>query len=91
MAARMVTAAQEEISMTDKTQVKRLAGKLADDGSWLVLTESTGQQGVGYTHKCGAEIKVKMVPATVYDGVFPLSGGGEVETHKIPCCPNCEE
>ena len=74
-----------------EARVKRRAGSLAGDGSWLVLTESTHQEGVGYAHKCGVEIRGKSVAFTVRDGIFALSGSGKVRTAQVPYCPNCEQ
>ncbi len=60
---------------------KRLAGQIVDDVKnlghkiWLVLSESSGKEGVGFKHKCGAEIKGKLVTSSVWDGLFPCSGG----------------
>jgi len=77
--------------MANEAKIKRPAGQLAKDGRWLVLAESTGKQGVGFTHECGTQISGKSVTSTVRDGFLPLSGGGDVETKQIPYCPNCEQ
>ena len=61
--------------MAEVTKTKRQGGQVKD-GKWLVLTESTGKEGVGYTHSCGAEIQGKRVTHPVWDGPFPLSGSG---------------
>ncbi len=75
---------------------KRQAGQIIDDVKregkkiWLVLSESTGEEGVGFKHKCGAEIQGKRVTHPIWDGPFPLSGSGRVHTETIPFCPQCE-
>ena len=74
------------------TQQKRSSGSVVFDGGekWRVLTESSGEGGKGFTHNCGTEILGKDVLCTVRDGLFPLSGGGEVRKVTVPYCPNCE-
>lgn len=67
----------------------RASGQLKD-GKWLVLTESQGKEGKGYTHACGESIMGKVQYVSIHDGPFPLSGFGEVRTRTIPYCPKCE-
>lgn len=50
--------------------------------------ERRGQQWLCKT--CGSEIKAVIRYAPVWDGPFPCSGSGEVETHQEPYCPTCE-
>lgn len=40
---------------------------------------------------CGATIMAILVRHPVWDGPFPCSGLGRVETVPAPYCPNCEE
>jgi len=58
---------------------------------FTVLDESGYTEGKGWKHKCGAELMGKTAYLTIRDGLFPLSGNGDVETVEIPYCPNCEE
>jgi hypothetical protein len=76
--------------MAEATGIKRQGGQIKD-GKWLVLTESTGKEGVGYTHSCGTKIQGKRVSHPIWDGPFPLSGSGQVHTEIVPFCPKCEE
>ncbi len=75
---------------------KRQSGQIIDDVKkkghkiWLVLAESKGKEGVGFKHKCGAEIQGKRVTHPIHDGPFPLSGFGRVHTETIPFCSECE-
>jgi hypothetical protein len=69
---------------------KRQPGILDNNNNWLVLTESTRQKDGTWVHKCGSPIDQKVLHQTVYDGLFLLSGSGEVRTMHIPYCPNCE-
>lgn len=69
---------------------KRYPGELTDKRLWLVLTESKGKEGVGFTHICGTVIEGVTVYLTVRDGLFPLSGSGDVKREVVPYCPNCE-
>lgn len=74
-------------------QEKRQGGAIIkEDGKriWLVLSESTGKEGVGYKHKCGTEITGVSVYHPIWDGPFPMSGGGEVHVEIVPFCPKCE-
>ncbi len=77
-------------------QTKRQSAQIVADKKkvghkiWLVLSESTGKEGVGFKHKCGAEIQGKQVSHSIHDGPFPLSGSGQVRTETVPFCPNCE-
>lgn len=69
---------------------KRQSGQIKD-GKWLVLLESTGKEGVGYTHSCGEEIKGFIVAHPIHDGPFPLSGSGRCSYQTVPYCPKCEQ
>ena len=75
---------------------KRPSGQIIDDEKkkghkiWLVLSESTGKEGVGFKHKCGTEIQGARVAHPIHDGPFPLSGSGRCHYETVPFCPNCE-
>lgn len=72
---------------------KRAAGQVIEkDGEeiWLVLSESTGKEGVGFKHKCGAEIQGATVYHPIWDGPFAMSGSGRVHKETVPFCPECE-
>lgn len=72
---------------------KRRSGQITEvDGKviWLVLFESTGKEGVGYKHKCGAEIQGVRVAHPIHDGPFPLSGSGRCHYETVPFCLKCE-
>ncbi len=74
----------------------RQSGQVIDDVKkkghkiWLVLSESTGKEGVGFKHKCGTEIQGKQVSHSIHDGPFALSGSGRVRTETVPFCLKCE-
>lgn len=68
---------------------KRKSGQV-ENGKWLVLTESKGKSGVGFTHKCGEPILGVRVAHPVWDGPFKCSGGGECRYETVPYCPKCE-
>ncbi len=78
------------------TEEKRQAGQIIDDKKkpghkiWLVLSESKGKEGVGYTHKCGTQIDGARVAHPIHDGPFPLSGRGQCHYETVPFCPKCE-
>ena len=76
------------------SEVKRRGGGqiTEKDGKkiWLVLTESTGKEGVGYKHNCGEEIQGARVAHPIWDGPFACSGSGRVHTEIVPYCPKCE-
>jgi len=76
--------------MAEKTK-RREGGKVTLDGIWLVLTESTGQEGVGFTHSCGTTILAAQVAHPILDGPFPGSGSGKCDYDEMPYCPKCEE
>ncbi|MFA5124247.1 MAG: hypothetical protein WC473_00250 [Patescibacteria group bacterium] len=76
--------------MAENIGIKRKSGQVKD-GKWLVLTESTGEPGVGFRHSCGAEIMAQQVARPIWDGPFPLSGSGRCSYEKVPYCPQCEE
>ena len=76
--------------MAEAVKTKRSSGQIKD-GEWLVLTESTGNCDVGYTHNCGAKILGKTVAHPIWDGPFPCSGSGKCEYESVPYCPVCEE
>ena len=75
---------------------KRPSGQVIDDKKkpghkiWLVLSESTGKEGVGFKHKCGTEIQGKQQTRPIWDGPFAMSGSGRVHTETVPFCPECE-
>jgi hypothetical protein len=68
----------------------RHAGSVSKDGYWIVAEESK-RVGDGYLHSCGTYLLGEYVYLTVIDGVFPLSGSGEVRTECVPYCPSCEK
>ncbi len=78
------------------TEEKRQAGQIIDDKKqkghkiWLVLSESTGKERVGFKHKCGTAIQGKLVTHPIHDGPFALSGSGQVRSETVPFCPDCE-
>jgi hypothetical protein len=55
-----------------------------------VLEEST-VQGEEWVHKCGTVLLGARVHHTIRDGLFPLSGGGDVSIEIVPYCPECQE
>jgi len=72
---------------------KRQGGAIIDVGGkkkWLVLTESTGKEGVGFKHKCGTEIAGATIAHPIWDGPFACSGGGHCQYETVPYCPKCE-
>ncbi len=75
---------------------KRQAGQIIDDKKkkghkiWLVLAESKGKEGKGFTHNCGTPIQGKSVAHPIHDGPFPLSGFGQVHYETVPFCAKCE-
>lgn len=75
-------------------KVKRSSGGIAENGKWLILTESMGEKGKGFIHSCGTEIMGKKIPLTEQDTISkmldPLAGGGEVQMFVVPYCPKCE-
>jgi len=71
------------------TQEKRQGGQ-TKDGKWLVLTDSTGKEGVGFTHKCGTKIMGARVAHPIWDGPFACSGSGQCHYETVPYCPKCE-
>lgn len=74
--------------MTDK----RNSGQLDSKGNYLVINESDRQPDDGWIHKpCGAEIMGANVAITIRHPMMPLAGSGEVRTHIVPYCPNCEK
>ena len=68
----------------------REAGQLKD-GIYLVLAESKGEEGIGWTHSCGEDIMAARITPPIWDGPFPCSGSGRVRSEIIPYCPKCEE
>lgn len=70
-------------------QQRRQGGQIKD-GKWLVLTESTGEEGKGYKHKCGETIMAAQVAHPIWDGPFPMSGSGQCHYETVPYCPKCE-
>ena len=74
-------------------KVKRQGGlTVGKDGGkvWLVLAESTGEEGVGWKHKCGTIIMSTTVAHPIWDGPFPCSGSGRCHNEIVPYCPKCE-
>lgn len=72
---------------------KRQGGQITEkDGKkiWLVLSEGTGKEGVGFKHKCGEEIMGAKVAHPIWDGPFPRSGSGQCHYETVPYCPKCE-
>lgn len=56
----------------------------------IVSEDGQGRQ----TYECGqcsGEILGATVAHPVHDGLFPLSGSGEVKYETVPYCPKCEE
>jgi hypothetical protein len=58
-----------------------------------ILDESTsgGEHGEWKHNKCGTVLLGAEVAHAVHDGLFPLSGGGDVEMETVPYCPTCED
>lgn len=81
----------ERSQQESEGESKRKAGILTEDGRWLVLTESLGEEGVIYKHNCGSEILGKSLAFSIRDGVSSLSGSGEVRNITVPFCSNCEK
>ncbi len=73
-----------------QTGAKRQSGQIKD-GKWLVLVESAGKEGVGFTHNCGTKILGKEVAHPVWNSPFPCSGSGRCQYETVPYCPECEE
>lgn len=45
-----------------------------------------------WTHTaCGTELLSVSIYHPIYDGLFPLSGSGDVHIERVPYCPTCEE
>ncbi|MFA6594023.1 MAG: hypothetical protein WCT16_02070 [Candidatus Buchananbacteria bacterium] len=76
--------------MAENTGTKRKSGQVKGE-KWLVLTESTGEPGVGFRHNCGAEIMAQRVTHPIWDGPFACSGSGRCSSEEVPYCPQCEE
>lgn len=56
------------------------------------MAEKYIHQGARWICKeCGAVILAVIRYYPVWDGPFPCSGSGEVQSEQIPYCPNCEE
>ena len=73
----------------ETTQKRAPGGVSGKTENWIVIDESRQVKG-GYKHQCGTELKGKDVYLTVRDGIFPLSGSGDVRTEIVPFCPKCE-
>lgn len=56
----------------------------------VVLSEST-YSDAGWLHHCGSLLMAQRVYHPVWDGPFPLTGGGEVRQQLVPYCPACHE
>lgn len=49
------------------------------------------RKGSGWICKtCGSTIMASIKYAPIWDGPFPCSGSGEVESYQLPYCPKCE-
>lgn len=77
--------------MTEALQQKRQGGQVTERGDWLVITESTGEEGVGFTHSCGQKVMSITRLHAIWDGPFPMSGSGRCHAVSVPYCPKCEE
>ena len=77
------------VTMADQQKQLRTPGILDSNDNWLVLAECT-REGDDWKHKCGEYVLAIEMRATVYDGVFSLSGSGETKPVTVPFCPNCE-
>lgn len=77
--------------MSEEVQEKRQGGQVAQNGEWLVITESTGEEGVGFTHSCGETIISVTRAHPIWDGPFRASGSGRCHYEGVPYCPRCEE
>lgn len=74
-------------------KIKRQSGQVIKENGediWLVLSESKGKDGEGFTHNCGERIMAAKVAHPIWDGPFKGSGGGACQYETIPYCPNCE-
>ena len=75
---------------------KRPGGQLAEDGNWLVLTESIifeeGGEVKGWIHNpCGEMVMNFIDYRPIWDGPFLCSGSGRVRRESVPYCPKLEE
>lgn len=61
---------------------KRTAGQLKGD-DWLVLSESTWEEGGRVTHSCGGTLLARKIE-------HPDINGANTYCELIPYCPNCE-
>lgn len=85
--------------MTKEKVEKRLGGQIVKNKAggdiWLVCSESTpimeGDQLIGYKHSCGEQLLGFIDYRPIWDGPFPMSGGGEVRREHTPYCPKCED
>ena len=56
-----------------------------------VLSESAWNEAAReWTHQCGTVLLAKPVHYSIWDGLFPCSGSGEVRVVTVPYCPTCE-
>ena len=66
---------------TITVEAKRKAGDFNNyerrDAGWICKT-------------CGSTIAASIKYVPVWDGPFPCSGSGRVESYQLPYCPNCE-
>lgn len=75
------SAVSEIEAMGHTKTVKREAGNL----------DNYERNGSGWNCKtCGSTIAASIKYVPVWDGPFPCSGSGEVESYQLPYCPNCE-
>jgi|GEM_PF-2610842 len=58
---------------------------------YLVISESTGNSQVGYTHSCGTDIICKTVDHPVFNNLSSECSTGESRIIWTPYCPHCEE
>lgn len=58
-----------------------------------LLAESTYDEArKEWTHNnCGTILQAARVHHPIHDGLFPLSGNGEVRTVTVPYCPSCQQ
>ena len=55
-----------------------------------VIKESEPQADGSWKHKCGTTLMSVRVSHSVWDGLFPCSGTGEVRWETVPYCPSCQ-
>lgn len=60
------------------------------DPKWAEVYELRAD-GKYYCRKDGSLILGRIVTVPVWDGPFPCSGSGMVESYQTPYCPKCEQ